>query len=157
MPILHRPTTVPTDRAQQVILRSRPSVKEDVEPNAGHPDEPPVTNRNPKLVRLALATLSAGFAIYAAELAIFHPSASQTPSVQLAGAIMAYVGSLAVASGGYLFFRGLGLLGHSNEAVARIRLRQAEKQLAELLQRGQPVTEALRTQRNEAGRQHRPG
>lgn len=92
---------------------------------------------------LALSIVGVGAIMLAAEPKIFPLSVNQTPAVQIAGASMGFAGSLAIAAGGLIFLQLLGLLRTtSDEETARARLRQAEQQLAELLQRGQAVVEA---------------
>jgi hypothetical protein len=77
-----------------------------------------------------------GIAMLAAATAISPSSSHSTLLVQIAATSMALVGSIAVAVGIFVLPPLLGLTRpDSDEATARARLRQAEQQLAELLQR----------------------
>ena len=112
----------------------------DVESDTGVAADLPPAGGHFKLKVLALSIVGAGAIMLAAEPQIFPLSVNQTPAVQIAGASMGFVGSLAIAAGGLIFLQLLGLMRTtSDEETARARLRQAEQQLAELLQRGQAV------------------
>lgn len=101
-------------------------------------------NSRVALVVLAFGIVGVGAAMLAAEPKLFPPSSHQVVAAQVAGATMGLVGSLAIAAGGALLFRLLRLTSAAaGEDAARVRLRQAEQQLAELLQQGQADRLAL--------------
>lgn len=84
---------------------------------------------------LACGIFGTGIAMLVAATAISPSSPHATLLVQIAGASVAMAGSLSISAGVFLLLPLLGLTRTaSNEAAARIRLRQAEQQLAELLQ-----------------------
>lgn len=109
-----------------------------MEPNAVPSVNPPTTLRDARVLVISLIIAIFGVGLLWAEPRIFPASSHQTLLVDIASTGMAIAGSLAIPAGIGLFIQCLRLLQRSasDEEAARVRLRQAERELTELLQRG---------------------